>query len=211
MAAARRQLPAGAVRAGAFAVLVALWQTVAVQVADPLLPTPVAVLASLFQHLTAGELLHHLGVTLLRVAASFALAMTVGVAVGVWMGRSPLANNLFDAALVLMLNLPALVTAIEQAFEAQPALLGQGIERMAAALGLHPRTLQRRLADHHQGYAELQDRARFRLATALLADRALDLETISERLGFSDRRSFTRAFSRWAGCSPSAFRDRERR
>lgn len=106
---------------------------------------------------------------------------------------------------------PALVTAIEQAFEAQPALLGQGIERMAAALGLHPRTLQRRLADHHQGYAELQDRARFRLATALLADRALDLETISERLGFSDRRSFTRAFSRWAGCSPSAFRDRERR
>jgi AraC-like DNA-binding protein len=102
------------------------------------------------------------------------------------------------------------VAAIEQAFAAQPALLGQGIERMAAALGLHPRTLQRRLADGGHGYAELQDRARFRLATALLGDRALDLETISERLGCSDRRSFTRAFSRWAGCSPSAFRERGR-
>ena len=100
------------------------------------------------------------------------------------------------------------VAAIEQAFAAQPALLGQGIERMAAALGLHPRTLQRRLADSGQGYAEVQDRARFRLAAALLGDRTLDLETISERLGFSDRRSFTRAFARWAGCTPSAFRER---
>lgn len=100
------------------------------------------------------------------------------------------------------------VAAIEQAFASQPALLGQGIERMAAALGLHPRTLQRRLADAGQSYAELQDRARFRLAAALLGDRTLDLETISERLGFSDRRSFTRAFSRWAGCTPSAFRER---
>lgn len=112
MPAARRSLPAGVVRSGAFAVLIALWQAVAVQVADPLLPTPLAVLASLFHHLTAGELLHHLGVTLLRVAAAFVLAMSIGVAVGVWMGRSRLVNNLLDALLVLMLNLPALVTAI---------------------------------------------------------------------------------------------------
>jgi ABC-type nitrate/sulfonate/bicarbonate transport system permease component len=112
MTAAPPRLPASAIRSGALVVLIALWQGIAVQVADPLLPTPVAVLASLFHHLTSGELLHHLGVTLLRVAAAFALAMTIGVAVGVWMGRSGLANNLLDALLVLMLNLPALVTAI---------------------------------------------------------------------------------------------------
>ena len=105
---------------------------------------------------------------------------------------------------------PALVTTIEQAFEAQPALLGQGLERMAAALGLHPRTLQRRLQDDDQRYADLQDRARFRLATRWLRDSTQDIETISERLGFSDRRSFTRAFTRWSGLSPSAFRGRER-
>lgn len=104
---------------------------------------------------------------------------------------------------------PGLVAAIERAFEDQPALLGQGIERMAAALGLHPRTLQRRLQDEDQRYAELQDRARFRLAARWLAGGTVDIETISERLGFSDRRSFTRAFTRWSGLSPSAFRGRQ--
>ncbi|WP_022978479.1 AraC family transcriptional regulator [Nevskia ramosa] len=102
-----------------------------------------------------------------------------------------------------------LVASIEQAFEAQPALLGQGLERMAAAIGLHPRTMQRRLQDEDQRYADLQDRARFRLAAKWLQDTPQDLETISERLGFSDRRSFTRAFTRWSGLSPSAFRGRQ--
>lgn len=101
---------------------------------------------------------------------------------------------------------PGLVAAIEQAFEAHPELLGQGIESLAAAIGLHTRTLQRRLQDEDQRYAELQDRARLRLATRWLRDERIDIETISERLGFSDRRSFTRAFTRWAGLSPSAFR-----
>ncbi|GAC1628961.1 MAG: hypothetical protein NVS9B10_19500 [Nevskia sp.] len=104
---------------------------------------------------------------------------------------------------------PGLVAAIEQAFEAHPELLGQGIERMAAAIGLHARTLQRRLRDEAQGYADLQDRARFRLAVKWLQEGHEDIETISERLGFSDRRSFTRAFTRWSGLSPSAFRGRE--
>ncbi|MDH4458232.1 MAG: AraC family transcriptional regulator ligand-binding domain-containing protein [Nevskia sp.] len=109
-------------------------------------------------------------------------------------------------------SLPAssLVLAIEQAFAAQPELLGQGIERMATVLGLHPRTMQRRLQDEDQRYAELQDRARFKLAARWLEDGRQDIETISERLGFSDRRSFTRAFTRWSGTSPSAFRGKER-
>lgn len=107
-----RTLPAAVVRASALLVLLALWQVVAWQVADPLLPSPAAVLASLVHHLTEGELLHHLAKTLMRVAAAFVIAMLVGVSVGVWMGRSALINNLFDSLLVLMLNLPALVAAI---------------------------------------------------------------------------------------------------
>lgn len=99
---------------------------------------------------------------------------------------------------------------IGQTFAAQPELLGQGIERMAAALGLHPRTLQRRLQDAGQGYAELQSRARFNLAADWLQNGELSIEAISERLGFSDRRSFTRAFTRWAGISPSSFRKKPR-
>ena len=101
-----------------------------------------------------------------------------------------------------------LVAAIERAFNERPALVAQGIERMGERLKLHPRTLQRRLQSEGQHYADLQDRARFRLASQWLADATIPIETISERLGYSDRRSFTRAFTRWSGLSPSAFRER---
>lgn len=100
----------------------------------------------------------------------------------------------------------SIVALIEQTFAQRPELLGQGIERMAEALGLHHRTLQRRLQDEGQGYSDLQGKARFRKAADWLHDETLSIEAISERLGFSDRRSFTRAFTRWAGMSPSAFR-----
>jgi AraC-like DNA-binding protein len=102
----------------------------------------------------------------------------------------------------------SIVALIEQTFAQRPELLGQGIERMAEALGLHHRTLQRRLQDEGPGYAELQAKARFSKAADWLQDEELSIEAISERLGFSDRRSFTRAFTRWAGMSPSAFRSK---
>jgi AraC-like DNA-binding protein len=104
-----------------------------------------------------------------------------------------------------------IVALIEHSFAARPELLGQGIERMAEALGLHPRTLQRRLQEEGQGYAELQARARFHKAADWLQASGLSIEAISEGLGFSDRRSFTRAFTRWAGISPSSFRKKPRK
>lgn len=101
-----------------------------------------------------------------------------------------------------------LIAAVEAVLDQEPRLLGQGIERVAQRLDLHPRTLQRRLHEEGEAFAELQGRVRYRRALKDLQDPALDLETISERLGFSDRRSFTRAFTRWAGASPSEFRRR---
>ncbi|SFP04827.1 ABC transporter permease [Pseudomonas borbori] len=91
---------------------VALWAAIAALLETPLLPTPSAVLGALWQSLQSGELQQHLGVTLRRVLISFVLAMLLGALLGVWMGRSALANALFDPLLVLFLNLPALVTII---------------------------------------------------------------------------------------------------
>lgn len=104
-----------------------------------------------------------------------------------------------------------IATQIEHAMARNPALIGQGIDGVANELGLHPRTLQRRLAHEGLRFADIQNRLRFALAQTWLADRDLDIETISERLGFSDRRSFTRAFTRWADLSPSAFREQQAR
>lgn len=101
-----------------------------------------------------------------------------------------------------------LADTIEDLFARQPALLGAGIEQVATELQLGPRTLQRRLRDEGLNFAELQGRIRCRQAMYWLERPVPDIETISEQLGFSDRRSFTRAFTRWAGLSPSAFRAR---
>lgn len=91
---------------------VALWSVLASHLGDPLLPTPRAVLATVWQALQSGELARQLGATLRRVAVAFGLAMSLGAVLGIWMGRSRLANALLDPLLVLFLNLPALVTII---------------------------------------------------------------------------------------------------
>lgn len=89
-----------------------LWAGIALVVQTLLLPTPAAVLDTFWQALQSGELPEHLLVTLRRVLIAFALAMALGTLLGVWMGRSRLANALLDPLLVLFLNLPALVTII---------------------------------------------------------------------------------------------------
>lgn len=109
------------------------------------------------------------------------------------------------------LKRPGLVAAIEDAFTRRPQLLGQGIGFMADELHLHSRTLQRRLREEGQSYAELQGRVRYRMALQMLDTPGQSIEDISERLGFSDRRSFTRAFKRWCGVSPRAYQARGRR
>jgi ABC-type nitrate/sulfonate/bicarbonate transport system permease component len=93
-------------------VLVALWQVVALQANSRALPTPVAVWGALWSELASGSLLFHLGSTLTRVGLSFVLAMALGVALGILMGRSRRWDRLLDSFLVLGLNIPALVTTI---------------------------------------------------------------------------------------------------
>jgi NitT/TauT family transport system permease protein len=93
--------------------LLAVWQIAASQAANPrFMPAPLAVLTVLVDEIVEGELLYHLAVTLLRVAASFALAMSIGMAIGFVMGRSQLIDRLGNPWLLFFLNLPALVTII---------------------------------------------------------------------------------------------------
>lgn len=99
-------------RGGALIGFLLAWQIVAMLADSVLLPSPLVVLGNLWYHLTEGELLFHLGVTLARVAVSFAIAMLIGAAVGILMGRSQRADAALDGVLVLGLNIPALVTII---------------------------------------------------------------------------------------------------
>ncbi|MGH6648625.1 AraC family transcriptional regulator ligand-binding domain-containing protein [Aquabacterium sp.] len=99
-----------------------------------------------------------------------------------------------------------LVDQIERALAHKPRLLGLGLEALAEELNVHARTLQRRLRDLGESHSGILGRVRYRLSREWLQDPTQSIEDISDRLGFSDRRSFTQAFTRWSGTTPSQYR-----
>ena len=99
--------------AASIAGLILLWQLAALIADDPRrLPAPGAVLHAITLYTASGELPYHLGITLLRVAASFVIAMAIGIAIGIAMGRVPLFDRIAHPWLVFFLNMPALVTIV---------------------------------------------------------------------------------------------------
>ncbi|WP_371747278.1 ABC transporter permease [Acuticoccus sp. I52.16.1] len=77
-----------------------------------LCPGPVAVFQFIVAETASGELPTQLGITLARVAAAFVIAMAIGLAAGLVMGRSPLANTIGEPWLILLLNAPALIVIV---------------------------------------------------------------------------------------------------
>jgi len=80
------------------------------------------------------------------------------------------------------------------------------VEQIAADIGLTKRTLQRRLQEQDTNFAQLRDDVRFHYAIKYLINDGMSVDLVSRALYFSDRTSFTNAFKRWTGLSPSAFR-----
>lgn len=99
-------------RIGSVALFIAVWQIAADAAHSRLLPSASAVFIALVHETVDGPLLFNLGITLARVAAAFFVAMIIGTAIGIVMGRSRTIDVLFDSWLVLLLNLPALVTIV---------------------------------------------------------------------------------------------------
>jgi NitT/TauT family transport system permease protein len=92
--------------------LLVIWQVLAMVIANRLFPTPVTVAGEIWQLATAGPLLADMGKTLLRASAAFTIAMGLGMAIGIALGRTPWADRLFSGWLTVGLNLPAIVVAI---------------------------------------------------------------------------------------------------
>ncbi len=86
------------------AVLLALWQGISSYAEMRSLPAPSAVLAFILREARNGDLLFNVGVTLARVAVSFVIAMSLGVLLGIALGRSRLADRLLDTPLLVVLT-----------------------------------------------------------------------------------------------------------
>lgn len=84
----------------------------------------------------------------------------------------------------------------------------QGLLDVAKRLSLSPRTLRRKLSGENASFCRLANEYKMRSAARYLRDTPLPVEEIGRALGFSESRSFRRAFERWAGVSPARFRSR---
>ena len=92
--------------------LLLIWQVLADGFDSRLLPTPITVVTVLIEQLQSGDLLYNLGITLARLSVSFFLAMGLGTAIGIVLGRNKRLDGFFDNWLIIFLNIPALVTII---------------------------------------------------------------------------------------------------
>lgn len=80
------------------------------------------------------------------------------------------------------------------------------LESVASCLFMSGRTLKRKLEERGASFQKLLDEVRHRHALRLLANPDLDIQQIATALGYRDPPSFTRAFRRWSGKSPSETR-----
>ena len=72
----------------------------------------------------------------------------------------------------------------------------------ARYLGLHPRTLNRRLHDIGTSFRWELREVRNQVACELLAENRYKVTKISELLGYSDVTAFIKAFTKWTGMTP---------
>ncbi len=93
------------------------------------------------------------------------------------------------------------------------AELGQrsvyGAAPLAKTMGMSVRSLQRYAKTNGGSVRELIEHAREANASTLLADETLSVDEVAFLVGYSDDRAFRRAFQRWTGLSPRAFRARK--
>lgn len=80
------------------------------------------------------------------------------------------------------------------------------LNEVAAMFHLTPRTLHRRLLDEGTSFNEILEQVRHVLAVEYLKAGQLDMQEIAWQLGYSDLSNFRRAFKRWEGVAPSAFK-----
>ncbi|MDR6494670.1 ABC transporter permease subunit [Paraburkholderia sp. 22099] len=91
-------------------VVVLLWESAArlELIAPQVLPAPSSVLETAVDMARNGDLFVHLGVSLLRAAGGFVIGGTLGLALGIVVGFSPLAQALLDRSIQMVRAIPFL-------------------------------------------------------------------------------------------------------
>jgi AraC-like DNA-binding protein len=137
-----------------------------------------------------------------------------------WLARADLALPFHGAsaelAELLAAHAPRLLSSarpsvsfdqqLEQAFWTASQTGAATIESTAEVMQISARTLQRKLGAMKTTFAAQRAGILQRRATQLLREDTTPIEAIAERLGYSSRAAFERAFWRWTGKTPHAVR-----
>ncbi len=83
------------------------------------------------------------------------------------------------------------------------------LDGVARQLNTSPQTLRRHLREQGSSFQELKDQLRRDLAIYHLGRHELPIQDIAEQLGFSEPSAFHRAFKKWTGLTPGAYRAQE--
>jgi AraC-like DNA-binding protein len=85
------------------------------------------------------------------------------------------------------------------------------VERVAATLNMHPRTLQARLKnEHRKSYREILQETRQGLAERYLVQGAGSITDLALQLGYAELAVFSRHFKRWSGVTPREWQKQHR-
>ena len=120
-----------------------------------------------------------------------------------------LAGYLSSYAQVMLASLVRGTTMRHTVRAAIWSVLGDGkpsLERVAAALTISQRTLQRRLSAEGTSLHREIEEIRQTMAAALLRDRSYSVADVAFLLGYSEPSAFFRSFRRWTGTTPRQFR-----
>ena len=79
------------------------------------------------------------------------------------------------------------------------------LQQVADEIAMSPQTLRRRLHEEGESFQGLMDSLRRSLAIEALSLHKQSVEQVSEQLGFTEPRSFSRAFKKWTGMPPSEY------
>ncbi|WP_339487142.1 AraC family transcriptional regulator [Pseudomonas sp. EL_65y_Pfl2_R95] len=83
------------------------------------------------------------------------------------------------------------------------------LEHIAQKLHMSPQTLRRHLREEGSSFQGLKDNLRRDLAIYHLSRDDISIQVIAEQLGFSEPSAFHRAFKKWTGLTPGAYRTLE--
>lgn len=81
-------------------------------------------------------------------------------------------------------------------------------ETIAQQLNTSPQTLRRRLRAENTSFQEIKDNLRRDIAIVHLTRDQLAINEIAHRAGFTETSTFHRAFKKWTGVTPGAYRSR---